>query len=196
MFRDLSYLNYPDPFPVSTVDDWYREAVRENRELLRDWWRLCDDGCPHVDMPLPFDHAYAGVLPYAIEDGLLILEQRGNATAWNPNKLAMFGRELREGEIPSDIAVRWLREQTGIFAYPYELRPLSFYIERRIRVPVLRCIYGLPLDHVPSGVGPGNCPGITMIRPTRIPELRENITMLSSEDIEILFNGWNFGEAA
>lgn len=139
--------------------------------------------------PTPFDHAFAGVIPYVVESGSILLQQRDGATVWNPGKISIFGGRVVPGEIPSVTAVRELAEETGIVttaAYP---SPLRAYIENRVRVPVFRAIYVLMLDRVPPELRPGEGAGIIHVRVSKVDEV-ELLTMLSSEDIQIFLDHW------
>jgi 8-oxo-dGTP pyrophosphatase MutT (NUDIX family) len=132
-----------------------------------------------------FDHAFAGIVLYAIEPGVFLLQQRNHLASWNPNKICIFGGKIGPNELPSAAAPRELAEETGILVSASQLLPLRAEIERRTPVPVFRAIYVVMLDRVPAEMQCREGVGILLARATEVERI-ENLTMLSREDI-VLF---------
>jgi 8-oxo-dGTP pyrophosphatase MutT (NUDIX family) len=142
-----------------------------------------------------FEHAFAGILIYVIEAGLILLQRRDNATDKNPRRLCIFGGKIIPHELPSAGAVRELVEETGIPATADKLLPQRAYIENRTPTPVFRAIFLLLLDRFPSPLFVGEGAAIEAVRITQLDEI-DDLTWLSREDINTFLDNFHLGRAA
>ena len=134
-----------------------------------------------------FDHAFAGIMIYIIELGVILLQRRDYGTDKNPGRLCIFGGKVMNGELLLAAALRELAEETGIITQADKLKIYRAYVEHRTPVPVFRGIYLLLLDRMPEELRVGEGAGIEAVRATRFEDL-DDVTWLSREDIRMFLD--------